>query len=374
MKSFGKLSEKCQGLILGEGEVMEQKFFEIMQQSGVFVINPCETILDLDDPSHYTKMETTLSQKMQVNVFLQNMPLAITAGVMSNAYIVSFPEGLPHTLTALKQGGFSSIVKVDGKFAGSASFYEMSAQTIILGAFTAMSVATGQYFMAQINKKLNLINQKMDKILEFLYGDKKAELMSEISFVQYAYQNFASIMEHDTQKIATISSLQEAKKVAMKDIEFYLGDLDAKVAEEARGFSNLGMIIENAFQIRDSLDLSIQLYIMSSLLEMQFAQNMDKGYISYLEAEIITYIDKCDKRILSNFSSLKGRVDAYKAKPMEKVDKIPSVTKISELIDSLNSGVESDIRKAIRVALHASEKKEEYLVSKDGDIYTLKKD
>ena len=48
--------------------------------------------------------------------------------------------------------------------------------------------------------KLNI-----DKILEFLYGEKKAELMSEVSFVKYAYQNYGSIMGCNPQRIATIS-------------------------------------------------------------------------------------------------------------------------------------------------------------------------
>lgn len=352
---------------------MDKESFELLQQNGIFDIMPCDKVLDLEDHTRYTKMEITPSQKMQISALMQNVPTAMVSGTLANAYRVSFPEGLPHTLTALKQGGVGSMVKIDGKFAGSASFYEMSAQAATLGAFTAMSVATGQYFMSQINNQLKLINQKMDKILEFLYGDKKAELMSEISFVQYAYQNFSSVMEHDTQRVATISSLQEAKKVAMKDIEFYLCDLDTKATEEAKGFTGLESLIQNAFQIRNSLDLSIQLYIMSSLLEMQYAQNMEKSFVSYLETEMISYIDKCDKRILSSFSSLKGRIDSYKAKPMEKIDKTPYETNIGTLIDSMNGGAESDTRKAIREVLHATEKESEYLVSKDGNIYTLKR-
>ncbi len=354
------------------GSLTESETYSMIEKNAAFDIAPAADNLDFENNMKFSKLPLNSGQKMQMSALLQQAPLAMSAEALANAYTVSFPEGLPHTLTALKQGGFGSMVRVDGKFAGSASFYEMSAQAATLGAFTAMSVATGQYFMAQINSELKLINQKMDKILEFLYGDKKAELMSEISFVQYAYQNFASIMEHDVQRVATISSLQEAKKVAMKDIEFYLGDLDTKATEEAKGFNSLEILVQNAFQIRGSLELSIQLYIMSSLLEMQFAQNMDKSYLSYLETEMVTYIDKCDKRILSSFSSLKGRIDAYKAKPMEKIDKTPYEEKIGKLIDSLNGGEESDTRKTIREVLHAQTKKTQYFVKKDGNVFVLK--
>ena len=101
-------------------------------------------------------------------------------------------------------------------------FYSMSAQAAVMGVFTAMSAATGQYFLKQINGNLREINQKIDTILEFLYGDKKAELLSEISFTQYAYQNYSSIMMHEQQQTAMIASLQEARKVAIKDIANFL--------------------------------------------------------------------------------------------------------------------------------------------------------
>ena len=343
---------------------------ELMRQSGYFDMEPCEKALDLEDAAKFTRLDIVPAQQMQISALMQSVPLAAAAGTLSNTYSVTFPEGLPHTLTKLKQGGWGSMLRgADGKIAGSASFYQMSAQAAMLGAFTAMSVATGQYFMAQIHRELKMISLKMDKILEFLYGEKKAELMSEISFVKYAYQNFTSIMEHDVQRVATIASLQEAKKVAMKDIEFYLGDLDAKLVADAKGYAQLENLVAVSFQVRDSLELSIQLYIMSTLLEMQYAQNMDREFIVYLETEMTTYIEKCEKRILSSFSGLRARVDSYKAKPIEKIDKVPQLNKIGALIDSLNSGEESSARKVIRLILHASEKPVTYYVKQNGNLY-----
>ena len=364
-------------MLIIKGIVMEQEVnqnnrqaFELMQQSGYFDIAPCEKPLDLDDTSKFARLNIASVQQMQVSALMQSVPLAAAAGTLANAYTVSFPEGLPHTLTKLKQGGWGSMLRgADGKFAGTASFHQMSVQAAMLGAFTAMSVATGQYFMAQIHRELNMINLKMDKILEFLYGEKKAELMAEISFVKYAYQNFPSIMEYDAQRTATIASLQQAKKVAMKDIEFYLGDLDAKTAEEAKAYTQLEKLVSVSFQVRSSLELSMQLYVMSTLLEMQYAQNMDREYVSYLETEMTIYIEKCEKRILSSFSGLKARVDSYKAKPIEKIDKAPELQKIGALIDSLNGGEESSARKAIREILHAPEQQITYYVKQDGSLY-----
>ena len=116
----------------------------------------------------------------------------------------------------LRQDGYSTVIKAaDGKFAGTASLHPLGSSVMVpLLAFEAMAIASGQYFMTEINRDLKLINLKIDKILDFLYGDKKSELLAEISFVQGVHRNFRSIMAHEEQRLATIVNLQAARKIA----------------------------------------------------------------------------------------------------------------------------------------------------------------
>lgn len=210
--------------------------------------------------------------------------------------------------------------------------------------------------------KLNL-----DKILEFLYGKKKAELMSEVSFVKYAYQNYGSIMEHETQKTATIGSLQNAKKVAMKDIEFYMSDLDSTV--NSKDNSDITALVEKAFQIKESLELSMQLYGMSSVLEIYYAQNHEPRYIKYIEMEISSYIDKCEKRMLSSFSVLSKCLSDHKSRPWGKIDKSSYEKSVGEFVDSLGTGEESALRKSLRSVLQAATQTKEFYLRNDGTVY-----
>lgn len=257
-----------------------------------------------------------------------------------------------------------------GRFVGSASFYSMSAQAAVLGAFTAMSVVSGQYFLTQINNEMQMMKLKLDEILEFLYGDKKAELLSEMSFIRYAYENFSSIMAHEQQRVATIAGIQNAKKVAIKDIEFYIHDLESTVSGKMKDFSELNERIEKAFQIKESLDLSQQLYVMSNMMEVYYAQNCDADYLRALENDVLSYIDKCDKRMLGSFSTLRGHIGGYKAKPMEKVDKAEPEKRVGQLIDALNSGEEnSSMRRTVRSSLDAVSRPSEYYLTSDGSVY-----
>lgn len=336
-----------------------------VQSNGNFEIKPIEKKIDFS--KGYTQLEMNTEQKKHVSALIQNIPSLIAVNTLAETYIVKFPDGLQHTLMSLGQGGFSSTYIESGKIAGTASLYSTATQAAVLGAFTTMSIVSGQYFLSQINSELRVMKLNIDKILEFLYGEKKAELMSEVSFVKYAYQNYGSIMGCNPQRIATISSLQNARKVAMKDIEFYVSDLDSIV--NGKDGSDVGTLTEKAMQIKESLELSMQLYGMSSVLEIYYAQNHESSYIKYIDSEITSYIDKCEKRMLSIFSILKNRISEYKGSLLKKIDKTAYERTVVELIESLNSGEESLLRKSFRESLWAASRTTEYYVDCDGEIY-----
>lgn len=95
-------------------------------------LHPCEQPVDLSDVSRFTKLKLTQGQKMQINSLLGEIPSLITANTLSQTYVAVFPDGIPHALLQLGQGGVSSSYKVDGKFAGTASLYQTTSQAICL--------------------------------------------------------------------------------------------------------------------------------------------------------------------------------------------------------------------------------------------------
>lgn len=347
----------------------KEQTLDMLEAYGDFEIIPCEKLPNFGNSNLFAKLELSSAQKMQVSALLQHAPSAAASGIMAKAYMVKFPKGLPHTLTKLHQGGVGSIIRENGKIVGSASFYSLQTQAIVLGAFTAMSVITGQFFLVQINKELNKINMKLDEILAFLYGDKKAELIAEMKFVKYAYENYSSIMSHEQQRIATIASLQEARKVAMQDIEFYIYDLENTVGElpQSRGYAGLVPKIKKSFQTQECLELSQQLYIMSSMMEIYFAQNQDTEYSKFIEKDILESINKCNRRMLKCFSTLSRDVEKSKEKQAENDDKSKQKQSITSLIASLENEEETPMQKEVRLALNAN--KTEYYLTGDGDIF-----
>lgn len=333
-------------------------------------IVPCDTQIDISPANGFTKLELNTEQKIQVGALIQQLPSVAATGGVSKLYTVTFPDGVSGKLMELKRGGYTtSIIGEDGKIKASASLDHLADQTQVLamGCFTAMSIASSQYFLKKINDELRMMRASIDKILEFLYGDKKAELMAEVSFVRYAYENYISIMECDEQRAATIASLQSARKIAMKDIEFYIGDLESTI--KGKDGKDISSLVEKAFQIKESLELSMQLYGMSSLLEVHYAQNYDHYYLKYVDNDISVYIDKCEKRMLGNFSSLRTLVDSTKEIPFKKIAKADILERIDGLVESLGRGEESDIRKSLRAGLNAATQKANYYMAADGSVY-----
>lgn len=361
---------------------IDKERLKILESTGAFEIVPYGGPLDLDDTSRFKKLELGPAQKMQVGVLVQQIPAIMATDTMAQAYVAKFPQGLPHTLTALGQGGVGSMIQENGRYVGSASFYSLMPQAAVMGAFTAMSIASGQFFLAQINSKMQVMNQKLEDILGFLYGDKKAELMSEMSFVRCAFQNYNSIMSHSEQRVATIAGLQEARKVAMKDIEFYLEDLGKKISIGPKDGKKLSESekVDQSLKLKESLNFSLQLYVMSNIMEVHFSQNQDSEFLESLRKDMLAYIDKCDRRILSCFNDLKGQLGStgrgilneaekkVKGKSSKEQEMQGLIAKIEEAIEPLNSGEDSEMKTIVNASL-ADPESSEFYISRNGNIY-----
>jgi len=179
------------------------------------------------------------------------------------------------------------------------------------------------------------MDQKIDEIIEFLREDKRSELRSEIIFVQGAYRDYSSIMEHEEQRLATIISLQSARKVAMKDIEFYfnhVNDLGTKVIHEDVNsddkYREWIREVKQLIEDQESFECAKQLLAMSGVLEVYYSQNSDTEYLGAMKDELCAYIDLCDKCTTGYIHVLESTI---KARPI--VDRA-SKSSVSEYKDT----------------------------------------
>lgn len=355
---------------MGEAiQTMVSTMQELMK-SGAFSVTACDRNYDFDDKSRFLRLKIDEEQQGAVNMLINQFPEILESHTLQNAYVMTNPKGLQGTVMQLKQGGYSSKV-VDGNnhIVGDISYVSLDDQAALLGAFSALSVATGQYFLAEINDKLRSINLKLDDILKFLYGDKKAELLSEMSFVRSAYENYKSVMNHEQQRVAVLTNLVQARIIAMQDIEFYIVDLDSKVNQMIRVQDDIKNMHEKAMRIKECLDFSERLYIMSSIMEIYYSQNFNNEYLENVEADMLRYIDKYENRIIAAFSTLKSNVSKGFTITLPGFDRHKYISEEEKILSSYRSGEESVTRKSARKAIHAMQSPETYYLTSEGKVY-----
>ena len=66
---------------------------------------------------------------------------------------------------------------------------------------------------------------------------------------------------------------------------------------------------------------------------------------------------------------MKKHISDYKGRLLEKIDKAQYEKEVGDLIDSLNNGEESAMRKSLRKALRSISKAKEYYITGDGNVY-----
>jgi hypothetical protein len=249
----------------------------------------------------------------------------------------------------------------------------MTLEAAVYGVFSVMSIATGQFFMFQINKELRQINRKLDDILKFLYGSKKSELIAEIKFVQAACNSYSSIMLHDEQRVAFLTSIQDAKKIAIKDIDFFGTVIDDKLNElkALNSFEELEKeISHNVEPIKENYELSLQLYIISCIMDVFFAQNFDKNYINMVENDIKDqYVEQCKNKMIEYYTSLSMLIDQVKIKKANHYRSEKLKNKIADSKDNI-SNTYKDIYAKLDI-LHKLSEPQEYCVTKDGTVYRV---
>lgn len=336
-----------------------------------FNIEPCKVSLDFGDTKRFKKLDCGNNAAMHISSLIQHIPALAAVAASNDIYVATFPAGVPHVLEKFKDGsGYYTGVRnpANGQYMAHARLNHINDYAAIAAVFTVMSIATSQYYLSAINSKLTTIQLGIDKILDFLYGEKSSELMAEVSFVKSAHKNYTSIMAHPEQRQATIHSLQDAKKIAMKDLEFYISELDRIQS------NNTEKYVQDAVRVKNCIELSEQLYILSGVMEVYYSQNFDENYISSVEQEMTAYIDKAEKNILKGFGAVEKAVHKKEPAGVLKVfdrDKVGDETKqaVDDILDELTDSGKSVLKKTLSDSLHSFEQPVKLYIHPDGDAY-----
>lgn len=350
-------------------DTLREKSFDALQNRADFELSEVEINYNLNDQHRYIRVPLSPSQRAHWDLFIQQIPQQFAAARVGTAYRITFPKGLPHTLIQLQQGGYGSMIQQAGSFVGSASFYSMLAEGATLSAFSVLSAVTGQYFLNRINRELTMVNKELNDILGFLYGEKKAELLAEVNFVRYAQANFGTIMLQESQRNAVLIGLQEAKRISIKDMEFYIADMERLASEPTGEFDDFLWAKQQTLRARDCVELSSQLYAASSILEMCYSQNFDTTYVEYVRNELDYYIERSDNQIQTSCVNLYDKISNSKKRRSDRDVSTQAMRELLKMRDYHRHREDSPARIAFNETLDSIIKPAEYIIDNKGNLY-----
>lgn len=343
---------------------MENKqIFEKLKEQGYVYYEECPAGINLNDKDAYVELELTDRDEMKLAKLVESIPAFAEMMEKGLGGIISLPDGISKMSAVLAEGIISSALLGQMAALGGAN---------VLGAFSMLTIFTGQFFLLSITKEFEKINQKLDEILTFLRNEKESSLLSEVNFIKYACDNYSFIMPNEPQRIATIANIQQAKKVAMKDIEFYLRNFD-NIVEKSKQIGNVSDLqkeINNLTEIEERLDFALQLYIMSSLMEVCYAQNYERKYIGNIKTYVEEYVHACTKKMWEGYSTMKGYLGEPKNNRKDKETYKECLKVVGIKIGSVDKKYQDMCDRAYEV-LEKSTQEAEYYIKKERDKYRI---
>lgn len=325
---------------------------------------------DFGDTSRFRKIEFPEQTGLTANSLLQLLPAAAVSDAASKTYILKFPKGVQGTLLQLRQGGYTtSIVDSTSHFSGSASLHPVDPSSVALfNIFTITSFATGQYFLSVISSKMSEINRKLDDVLTFLEDSKRTELLSELTFVKYAVNNYSTIMLSEPQRIATLSNIQRSKIRAVADIDFYTTELEHRTSAKDAQKTKQPVLIA-----KQNLDLASQLYAISSIMEPYYAQNWNSAYLDNILAEANLFLGRSKNKVAAAISPYAKDIrESHKENFTSKFVKNPlneNEKQVLRISEEITVQVDHPLIAVIDSALKAPMKTSEIYLAADGSVY-----
>ena len=323
------------------------------------------------DKTKYEKLDIGRNEIIKiVEPFIRQLPDII----LDKAYTFTLPNSMSELLNDITDSRHLLVNLINSD--GASNILSLVKLHPSMMLFSALSIASIKMVIKDLDTKLSIISTKLDKILEFLYGDKKAEIIAEMQFIRYAYTNFESIFKNETHRLATLTNIQASKRIAMKNIEFYLADLDTYSHKNTKNDNELKKLSDDVIDIKDSLELSVELFFSSSVLEIYYSDNHDKSYIENTISEVNAYLEECHRRNLKDIALMAGRWEAVFSKDNKGLPvtlpkpKQRTPNPFNDVVESTSRRETINISKKILDNIRNPIR--EYIVTENGEVYIPK--
>lgn len=259
--------------------------------------------MDATEIGHFNGVLQYVPQILASNAYSQSVGQAFNAAVQGT-FRVKLRPGMhlaasKATLGAYRATGLSNATnQVAGQaelIKNNASLSVSNAPQIALGVFNALSMVTGQYFMSQINGKMALLKEGVDRIENFLDAAQRSKLKAACQEMEDIINRSEFILGDPSQLQTTVDQIHAIQRTAQESI-FFCQEQIKTVQNTLKKEDKDEVITEKLITIGKYLaqyHMSVQLYSVATLLEVQVRELDDaaeiKAYRNQMNERIITY-------------------------------------------------------------------------------------
>ena len=219
------------------------------------------------------------------------------------AYSIKFngETVLPNQLYRKKNGSYISNLKGEDKSWGKQTdvdpldFTREKGAMIAGAAFAAASVATSQYYLKNIDEKLEELQKITKQVLEFLEQEKQSEIEAEIKFLSEVFNSMSLIKDDDALRQSKLNQISSIERESTANIIFYEKEIKKLINEYGTKRSkkkNEQEIINRLMSAYYYLNLSSRANALAKLLEVYMVDGLKKQYIQNKREEIQSNIIK----------------------------------------------------------------------------------
>jgi len=287
-------------------------FNDLLREYGIFFDQIKENTIDDFIKKGFEKIPD--EAKENINAIFQYFPgLAAEAlgakdaigkskELLDGAYKISITEGMHLAKSRASKNAFRGALlsNSSNQVAGQAELFKVEdsikliqAPKYALCVFDAVSAITGQYYMAEINHKLSAIEDKTDRILEYLESTTRGELWASDQILNEVLRNLGIIKENETQKAAYYQQVLTVKKDVLAKMKLF--NLQINASRQKVNSKSKPDEIENLIKLVGDYYpqywYTIYLYEKSVFCEIGLGDIEDPILLESMKNDVLGYID-----------------------------------------------------------------------------------
>ena len=169
--------------------------------------------------------------------------------------------------------------------------------------------------MANMDKKLDSINELQKQMMEFLVQKEKSELRGNLATLQEIYDQYKINFENKTFLSGSYKKILDIKQASEQKIDFYRNQISKEIEKKEFFHRNKSVKKQLEYVTDQFNEYQMALYILgfASSLEICLIGNYDETYLNNLSSKL----EKYSYEYLELYTKSYEKIEAYSSKSVE---------------------------------------------------------